>query len=95
MIHENKSCFAGKTVIIKNGLKHPQLESFGGSEYRVEDWWDRVSGMSWMNANGNPACMIYGMRCGLSEIPIPIDNEVLYGKIDGLGHLVHISEIVE
>jgi len=39
--------------------------------------------------------MIYGMRCGLSEIPIPIDNEVLYGKIDGLGHLVHISEIVE
>jgi hypothetical protein len=33
------------------------------------------------------------MRTGFSEIPVPTDDEVLYGKINGLGHLIHISEL--
>ena len=93
MIHDKESELAGKTVKIKEDVKHPQVENFGGSDFRVEDWWDRVSGISWMNAKGNPACLIYAMRKGTSNKPIPFDNEVLYGKVGSLGHFVHISEI--
>ena len=92
-IHHTASPFAGKTVRIKQEITHPQLPSFGGAEFRVEDWWDRVYGDSWMGANGNPVCMIYAMRTGLSSRPVPTDNEVLYGKIGSFGHLVHITEI--
>ena len=59
----------------------------------VEDWWDRVGGISWMNANGNPACIEYAIRSAADNLPT--DNKVLYGKIDGLGKLLHISEIQE
>jgi hypothetical protein len=59
----------------------------------VEDWWDRVAGKSWMQCNGNPACINYAMRTVMSNMNIPNDNEVVYGKINGLGYLVHISEL--
>ena len=91
MIHKEQSELAGKTVKIKSEVKHFQVKDFGGAEFEVEDWWDRVSGGSWMNATGNPAAMIYGMRSGLQDLPI--DDEVLYGKIGILGHLIHINEI--
>jgi len=82
---KDSSDLAGKTVRIKNDA--PEI---GGKEYRVEDWWHVVSGGSWMHANGNPACLHYAMRSGGHT---PIDNKVLYGKIGGMGCLVHISEI--
>jgi len=85
------STLAGTTVRIRSGLKHPQLESFGDSEFRVEDWWVNVAGKSWQICQGNPACMVYGIRSGLGGLPL--DDEVLYGKIGLLGHLVHVSEI--
>jgi len=93
MLHNEKSLLAGKKVKIKKGIKHPQILNFGGSEILIEDWSDRVIGQSWMFANGNPACLIYAVRTGFSKLNIPTDNEVLYGKINGLGHLVHISEL--
>lgn len=93
MIHKEPSPLSGEIVKIKSHVKHPQNPDFGGSNYRVEDWWDRVSGSSWMNARGNPACLVYAMRTGFSETPIPTDNEVLYGKVGLFGHLVHVSEI--
>jgi len=44
---------------------------------------------------GNWAAMGYAVRTGFSkEIDIPINNEVLYGKIGGMGYLVHIDELV-
>ena len=46
-----------------------------------------------MFAKGNPACMVFAMRTGFAKEPIPTDDEVLYGKIGGLGHLIHITEI--
>ncbi len=94
-MHTEKSQFAGKTVKIKPDIKHPQFKNFGGSDFIVEDWWDRVYGKSWMFAKGNPACLIYAIRTGFTDIPIPSDDEVLYGHIGSLGHLVHISEIVD
>lgn len=86
MLHENESPLAGKTVTIKTG-------SLAGQEFRVEDYWDRVNnGVGWGESIGNPAALIYAMRIG-SEGEVPLDNEVLYGKIGYLGHLVHVSEI--
>jgi hypothetical protein len=62
-------------------------------DFRVEDWWDVMTGGSWMFADGNPAAMNYAIR---SASVLPLDNEVVYGKdtATGLGHLVHVSELV-
>lgn len=82
-IHTEPSEFAGTTVQVDIGR--------GGIEdYHVEDYWDRVSGGSWMYANGNPAALNYAMR---TTREIPLDDEVLYGKIGAFGYLVHVSEI--
>ena len=92
-MHTQSSELAGKIVKIKKDVTHPQVPGFGGSEYRVEDWWDKLTGKSWMDSDGNPACLIYAMRTGMSNNHIPTDDEVLYGKVGPFGHLVHISEI--
>ena len=93
MLHRESSPLAGQTVKIKKQTVHPQVPNFGGSEIWIEDWWDKVSGRSWMYAKGNPACLVYAMRTGFAVPPISTDDEVLYGKIDHFGHLVHISEL--
>ena len=81
MIHKEKSNFAGKKVTLNDGVK-----------ITIEDWWDRLTNKSWMDMNGNPACLKYAIRS--SSLSLPLDNEVLYGHTeDGLGNLVHISEI--
>lgn len=92
-MHLEPSPLAGKTVKIKTHVTHPQNPNFGGSDYRVEDWNDRVMGKSWMYATGNPAALIYAMRAATAKPRLPVDDEVLYGKVGGLGHLAHISEI--
>lgn len=93
-MHLEKSELAGKKVKIKEEVKHPQYPDFGGSEIKIEDWQDKVMGKSWMDCDGSPACLVYAMRTGLGKMDIPTDDEVLYGKRDdGLGSLVHISEL--
>lgn len=37
--------------------------------------------------------MMYAIRTGSQEFKVPIDNEVVYGKIGALGHLFHVSEL--
>ncbi len=93
MLHNDPSPLAGTTVRIKEHVTHAQVDNFGGAEFRVEDWWDCVSGDSWMNAKGNPACLVYAMRTGSATYGVPMDDEVLYGKVGGFGHLLHISEL--
>lgn len=91
MVHEESSPLSGKEVKIKD-----TANELGGATILIEDYWDKVTGGSWMNADGNPAAMIYAMRTGFSsKINIPINDEVLYGKINGLGHLVHVDELEE
>lgn len=93
MIHDEPHPLARRTVTI---------QPCNDSEFAVqpativiEDWWDRVGGGSWMDAAGNPACLLYAMRIGMAENPPPIDDEVVYGKTPGRsGVLVHVSEIV-
>ena len=90
MIHNKPAPFAGQTVRLKDSFEHPQFD-IAGAEFHVEDWWDRVAGKSWMFCDGNPGCLVYALRSGLAQLPL--DNEVLYGKVGGLGHLIHVSEI--
>jgi len=81
-IHPQPHPLAGKTVAVDLG---------GGLvDYTVEDWWDRVAGMSWTVARENPACLKYAVRAAVGRLPL--DDEVVYGK-SGLGHLVHVSEL--
>jgi hypothetical protein len=92
-MHKESHPLAGKTVHLKD-----DIFALGGvepgAEYRLEDWWDVVTGGSWMDAEGNPAALKYAMRSGFSH-SIPLDNEVVYGKIGPFGHLIHVSEIAE
>lgn len=83
--------FTGQTVtVISNKPLYGQPSAI--VSYRVEGYWDVLTGGSWMDANGNPACIAYAVRsavCGL-----PTDDLVLYGKTpDSSGHLVHVSEV--
>lgn len=86
IFNNHKHELAGKVVRIKSG-------QFKGLEYHIEDYWDRIAGVSWMDADGNPACLHYAIRSATEGIPT--DNNVLYGKIGALGYLVHISELGE
>ena len=91
-IHSTAHPLAGKTVAIRDGVTDPAQQAVvGGAEYRIEDWWDRVAGKSWGLCQGNPACLQYAMRGVANDLPL--DDEVVYGKIGALGHLVHVSEL--
>lgn len=83
-------------------MKHASTHSLAGQEIKlaagsvaetliVEDWNDRVfGGTSWMDMQYHPASLVYAMRSAVAGLPL--DNEVVYGKAQGLGHLVHVSE---
>lgn len=68
--------------IIKGSLK--------GQDIEIEGLWTKVFGSSWMHANVNPACIEYAIRS--AEDGLPTDDKVHYGKINGLGYLIHDSE---
>lgn len=81
---------AGQTVQVR-------MTTFGGGhnnieDFEVEDWWDHLTGKSWMISSGNFAAMNYAMRSGFAGLPT--DDEVVYGHIGALGYLVHVSEFV-
>lgn len=79
--------FAGQTVKVRN-----EIPKFGGADFIIEDYWQNVTGgLSWMDSNGNPAAMMYAIRTGSQGFDVPIDNEVVYGKIGSLGYLFHVS----
>lgn len=84
--------YAGATVKVKDGVK-PLMGrvNFAGADFTVEDWWENVFGASWKFATGNPAAMQYAMH--LFDSNLPIDDEVVYGKINGLGYILHVSEL--
>ena len=85
--HQEPHPQAGQFVKIVAG-------EFAGETLHLEDWQDRVAkGMSWMFMDGHPASMMYAMRAGMAGLPM--DNEVVYGHIGGLGHMLHVSELEE
>ena len=52
-----------------------------------------VFGGGWGDQYGNPACLLYAVRS--IEDGIPSSGKVYYGKIKGLGELVHEIELIE
>lgn len=90
-MHKESHPQAGQTVRIKDGTIDPaQQLVVGGAEYRIEDWWDKLTGRSWAEPQ-TPAEVQYIVRSAYNNLPL--DEEVVYGKIGNLGHLVHVSEI--
>ena len=85
-----KHPLAGQTVTLNC---KPDPDNLNGQQFQVEDYWMNVAGKSWMDCNGNPACLKYAMRSAMAKLPT--DNKVLYGKVGSFGHLVHESEIVD
>lgn len=79
MIHNEAHALAGQTVVLNSG-------PYEGSEYEIQDYYDRVFGGSWMNGGRAPV-MEYAMQ-GLFY-SIPYDDEVLYGESGGVARLVH------
>ena len=93
LYHQEKHPMAGKVMRIKREAQHFQYPDFGGSEFYVEDWWDRLMNESWMNCMGNMACEAYATRSAIEDLPL--DNEVVYGKVGMFGSIVHVSELEE
>jgi len=90
--HAQPHPLAGQTVQLN--LRRPGAPGPGHSQvsFTVEDYWDRVAGVSWRDANGNPAALSYALRAG--TLGLPVDDEVLYGKVGDSGLLVHVSEVL-
>ncbi len=81
---KDKHPLARRTVTISAGR-------FQGEEYEVEDWWENVGGQSWMYCNGNQDCLEFAVRSACEDTPM--DNDVVFGKIGGLGKLIHVSQL--
>lgn len=94
-MHADQHPLAHQTVRLRDDIRieHNLFGDVAGRDFDVEEWWDRVHGKSWQFSDGNPAALIYAMRTGLAEHVVPLDDEVVYGKINGLGMLIHVSEL--
>lgn len=92
-MHSESSKYAGKTVRLKASAMHFQVPDFGGAEVRIDDWWDKGTGKLWRRSSreGNAAAVIYAVRTEANRLPR--DDEVLYCKLNGLGHIIHVCEI--
>jgi len=92
-MHDERHPLAGQQIKIK--FKEPGHFQIEGLEHEaiIEDWWDRFTGGSWMFADGNPAALVYAMRSAIAELPL--NDEVVYAKINGLGHIIHETELIK
>lgn len=91
MIHEQPHPQAGNTVLATT--KTPLFQQSETTvDFKIEDWWDHLTGVSWGMSEGNPAAIAYAVRSATSGLPF--GDEVVYGHTkDGYGHLVHVSEL--
>jgi hypothetical protein len=90
-LHSEPHALAGRTARLVAHGADVNGHLVEDAEIRIEDWWDRVYGRSWMSSIGNPAAIIYAMRSAVRNLPG--DDEVVYGKVDGYGFLVHVTEL--
>lgn len=88
MAHTTAHPLAGETVYLKD-VKTGETTDF---TFRIENWWDALGSGSWQNNLDNFACLKYALRSAQNG-SIPLDDEVVYGKVDGMGHIMHISEL--
>ena len=92
-MHKEPHPHASRIVKLKNGIEPFNGVDFSGKNFRIEDWWDCLADIDnpdWRKSK-LVACVLYSIRS--SKTSLPIDNEVVYGKLAGLGHLIHVSEL--
>lgn len=81
------SPYAGQTVRLR-----PDAAELGGHQAEVVDWYERLGDhLSWRDNPGDPRVQGYTVRRGLGGLPD--DDEVLFARVDGMGQLIHLSEI--
>jgi len=92
-MHTDQHPLADRTIQLPDDrpIMHNLLGNVAGEQAIVEDWWDRVSGGSWTDANDNPAALVYAVRTAFAQLPL--DDEVVYVKVNHLGMLLHESEL--
>lgn len=83
------SPYAGQTVKLK-----ADAAELGGRDVEVQDWFSRVRGRGWKEAlaGNDPRAVSYNVRRGLGGLPDD-DDDVLLGRVDGMGQIVHLSEV--
>jgi hypothetical protein len=83
------SPYAGTTVQLR-----PDAVEIGGLPAEVVDWYERTSGgKTWREAIGtDPRAQGYAIRRGMAGLPD--DDNVLFARVDGMGYLIHYTEIV-
>jgi hypothetical protein len=93
-MEEKINIIKGNTYRIKGNSKY-FTEKYGTPNplIVIEDEDEKVFGGWWGFQRENPACVLYGIRSGLEELP-PM-GKVYYGHIDSLGELVHETELEE
>jgi len=81
------SDYAGKTVRLR-----PDAAELGGHRAEVVDWYERTgTGVSWHDNPSDPRAQNYAIRRALGNLPY--DDDVLFARVDGMGQLIHVTEI--
>ncbi len=83
------SPYAGQTVPLR-----PDCLEVGGLNADVVDWFDRTGDqVSWRDAIATDTrAQSYAIRRSMAALPD--DDQVLAARVDGMGYLIHCTEIV-
>ncbi|MFC9085307.1 hypothetical protein [Nocardiopsis dassonvillei] len=99
-IHAERHPQAGRTVKVRPGVRlyeYPRRSYVDGSELEdvvLEDWADRLLGDPWRDTPaGRPIVLNYLLRADATDLPI--DDDVVGIRVNGLSHMVHVSELAE
>jgi hypothetical protein len=88
MFHKQPSSFSGKTIQVEIDARLYPFE--------CEDWWDRVEKTDehwYQKTREKDECLEFVMR--YSREGLPLDDEVLVGKVQGVRKLIHIKMVLE
>ena len=85
----------GKKFKVKKSVGKGALNrQLGGKIFIAEGYWRELTGESWVDSRlDNPAVIEFFARNLDKYIDTDVENDVIYGHIDGFGHLFHKSEL--
>lgn len=85
----------GKRFIVKKHIKKGFLNrKLGGKIFIAEGYWHELTGKSWADSSlSNPAVLEFVTRNLDKYMDATTENDVIYGYINGFGHLFHKNEL--